>query len=67
MPQLAKAILWNPRFGDHFSHYEELNGKLLRVLSVEHGIQTLKDVHVHYVSVYTELVEDSALSRVTGG
>lgn len=52
-----RGDLINPRYGG-FSHVEKLKGKLMRVVSVEHGLDELDNGIRQYIRVYTELAED---------
>ncbi len=50
--------LINPRYSD-LSHLDELKDKLLRVTSVEHGINTVGEEIRHYVRIYTKAEPDT--------
>ena len=60
---IQRGDLFNPRYGSDFSHVDKIRGKLLRVTSVEHGIQEFEDQIVHYVRVYGEAVPDDEDAR----
>ena len=55
---LSIGDLINPRYSD-ISHLDELKDKLLRVTSVEHGINTVGEEIRHYVRIYTKAEPDT--------
>ncbi len=60
-----RGDIFSPRYGDHFSHVDEVKGKLLRVVTVEHGLQEFDENIRHYVRVYTEAVPDDEGARIS--
>ena len=67
--QFQRGDLFNPRYGQHFDHLDELAGTMLRIVIVEHGIlelETSDEMEAcirHYIRIYTEAVPDDEGAR----
>ena len=63
---MFKGALLNPSFWPEVYEREDLKDKLLKIVNLEHGIETCDDHILQAIGMFTKVVENTVESRVHG-